>query len=706
MALKKIHCTDYWPRHDITDYFLMFFCFYYFQADAHLGSSCLEVKTKIIMDAQIQGLLILLVMGVWHYFSSMEVQVAVGGALFSADSGNLRLKRNVKKSTQEVLSGTLGWEFDLKGLEHQRCEDKGLDSVCLEWPNHAKVTLEYVPGDTVDCYEVEWESFTRDSDPHDCFELGPDHWYGGGHLFDDRWTIEKRPVEMTQYVSADTGYNNFEFQDSYGSVLERYWVSSSGIAIYVEDKVPLHVGIDRSNLCLKASYDNSYFKRSFGTNPMLKYKICIGRNVRQIHEYMANQHWKKPVGVPDETMMRHPIWSTWAKYKMNINETKVLEFAYEINNYGFKGSQIEIDDMYTPKYGDFIFDSFKFPNPSNMTTALHGLGFRVTSWVIPFANVDSDAFQEGAKMNYFVRDKTGKVPGLTHWWQGVGALLDPTNPDAVKWFDHHLQALKEAGVDSFKFDAGETNFLPPGFKTHRPLLHANHFSRVYAEMAANLSDRMMEVRVGYKSQHLPVMVRVMDKESRWGYNRGLRSLIPSCLLFGLLGYPFVLPDMIGGNSYSDNGEVEGGELPSKELYIRWLQLTAFLPAMQFSITPWQFDEETVRIAHRFVRLHAEYVTPRVLTAARESTISGAPIVRPLWWHDPEDPATFPIDSQFMIGKDLMVSPILHHDMTKRDIYIPKGRWKDVLLDNQITGPIVLRDYQININETAYFELIA
>lgn len=51
----------------------------------------------------------------------------------------------------------------------------------------------------------------------------------------------------------------------------------------------------------------------------------------------------------------------------------------------------------------------------------------------------------------------------------------------------------------------------------------------------------------------------------------------------LAGYPFILPDMIGGNAY--------GEAPSKELFIRWAQANALLPAMQFSLLPWDYDQE-------------------------------------------------------------------------------------------------------------------
>ena len=60
----------------------------------------------------------------------------------------------------------------------------------------------------------------------------------------------------------------------------------------------------------------------------------------------------------------------------------------------------------------------------------------------------------------------------------------------------------------------------------------------------------------------------MDKDSSWGYDNGLRALIPNVLTYGVIGYPFVLPDMIGGNAYT--GIFIGfTTLPDRELYIRY-----------------------------------------------------------------------------------------------------------------------------------------
>ena len=63
------------------------------------------------------------------------------------------------------------------------------------------------------------------------------------------------------------------------------------------------------------------------------------------------------------------------------------------------------------------------------------------------------------------------------------------------------------------------------------------------------------------------------------YHRVLKSY------FFQVGYPFVLPDMIGGNGYADD-PLDQSQIPSKEMFIRWLQANIFMPAIQFSFVPW------------------------------------------------------------------------------------------------------------------------
>lgn len=63
----------------------------------------------------------------------------------------------------------------------------------------------------------------------------------------------------------------------------------------------------------------------------------------------------------------------------------------------------------------------------------------------------------------------------------------------------------------------------------------------------------IEVRAAYRNQNLPIFVRMFDKDSKWSYEKGLKTLIPTALTYSVIGYPYILPDMIGGfvslNSY-------------------------------------------------------------------------------------------------------------------------------------------------------------
>ena len=101
---------------------------------------------------------------------------------------------------------------------------------------------------------------------------------------------------------------------------------------------------------------------------------------------------------------------------------------------------------------------------------------------------------------------------------------------------------QKALIDSFKFDAGEVNWLPRSFVLLNATDSPNEYSERYARMAARLGP-MIEVRVGSQTQDLPVFVRMLDKDSNWGFDNGLKSVLTTTLTFSVLGYPYILPGM-------------------------------------------------------------------------------------------------------------------------------------------------------------------
>lgn len=151
-------------------------------------------------------------------------------------------------------------------------------------------------------------------------------------------------------------------------------------------------------------------------------------------------------------------------------------------------------------------------------------------------------------------------------WQGkLSALVDFTSRNASRWYFDRLKKFKsDYSIQSFKFDAGESNWMPSYRSFYDESVNPDYYGRRYCEEVTREIGTGLEVRVGLHTQQLPIFVRMLDKDSTRGYDNGLKTLIPTALIFGLLGYPFVLPDMIGGNAYrNDTTPPDAGGLLGK-----------------------------------------------------------------------------------------------------------------------------------------------
>nr|CAD7409007.1 unnamed protein product [Timema poppensis] len=209
-----------------------------------------------------------------------------------------------------------------------------------------------------------------------CFQLGDLHWFGGPERATQYWPWEKQNFSDYSYVTK---------QDANQGIADPYWFNSNGVYFLVNEDVPLFIdqnNLEENSLCFIAKNKAPYPEDA--TTLKLSYKLCKLSNAREAHEHAIKNYLGKPSGVIDERMIRHPVWSTWARYKQNVNEQTVLTFADEILQHGFNNSQLEIDDNWETCYGSFEFDKSKFPNMKNLTDALKERGFRVTLWIHPF----------------------------------------------------------------------------------------------------------------------------------------------------------------------------------------------------------------------------------------------------------------------------------------------------------------------------------
>jgi hypothetical protein len=604
----------------------------------------------------LQGLtILLLIIGILFYVHLLVAREKVCVGVLNVEYANRRIYLSDSEDPSNVIA-EIGKNLG-KHLSERRSIENGFE---YTWEDGPKLVVKDLSDN---CTGIFWSRVENDY-PLDCFVLAGKHWYGGGEMYKQVWPFEKSVMELAAYYPQDTINAFYQKIPAFGPVLGRYWVNSQGIAIIASQTSPLVVGINTAKqsgqLCLSI---NPTLYPNTSITPQLNYTVCKGDNVKTIHQSMVKKYFKKITQGPDETMVRYPVWSTWVRYHSEVNQNDVEEFVDQIVANKFPCSQLEIDDKYTTTYGDYDFDPEKFPKPDEMVAKIHNASCRATTWVHPFASVHSKAYAEGKKMGVFVVGGDGKTPGFLKWWNGYAAAVDVTKPTAYDWFLNRLQAFqKKYSIDSFKFDGGSATYLPFQYTLNGTNIPSNYCVQ-YAKLASDVNS-IVEVRVADHSQDLSVFVRFLDRDAAWDTPMGLTSVIPTVLTFGILGYPFILPDMIGGN----------GD-PDKELFIRWMQLTAFLTSMQFSIAPWDFDNETIAIAHNMMTIRAT-IMPTLLKGVNESIETGAPIIRPLWWVAPDDETALTIDQQFMVLDIYLVAPVVAKNATSHSVYLPKGVWME------------------------------
>lgn len=504
------------------------------------------------------------------------------------------------------------------------------------------------------------------------------HWYGGQELINQLWPLEKAMLDAGPLVTSDNGPQGLS------GILTPLWLAASGAALLADDDQELHISCNRSrtrqprfdwNLDQPAPFDQRP-PPDDGTGDGLlrlsarglRYRILVGEDAvaawRACLPYLGH-----PTRVPPEAMWRAPIWATWARYKTHISQARVIEFADDIIAHGYPHGIMEIDDRWQTHYGDLTFDEARFPNPRAMVEALHTRGFAVTCWVMPFINADAECFETARARGYLQRAPDG-APRPVRWWQGQGFLLNVANAEALEWFADRLRALQAAtGLDGFKFDAGEAIFAQG----------SNDYTRRYVDFIGQ-NFPLAEVRSGWGNQRAPILFRQWDKSCTWGTDNGLKSVITGALALGLAGYPFVLPDMVGGNAYF-------GQDADAELMIRWTQASALLPAIQFSLAPWDYGQECDRLCQAALKVREHYLD-RIAAAMQQAAQTGKPVIRPVWWLAPQDERALACDDEFLVGDGLLVAPVVQPGQRARDVYLPPGQWQDTA-GQALTGPAVL-----------------
>jgi alpha-D-xyloside xylohydrolase len=343
------------------------------------------------------------------------------------------------------------------------------------------------------------------------------------------------------------------------------------------------------------------------------------------------------------------------------------------------------------------YPSGEYPDMARLVRHLHDMDFRVLGYLNNYFVSGRPRYEDGVRHGYFLRradgrpydvpcfaPETGPLGGFK-----AGGLLDPTNPDAVGWWQEMLRALlQETGYDGWMNDFGEQ--VPSdavaadgstGETLHNayPVLYQTAAVQVVDELGG---DAVFFSRSGHTGSTAATPIAWPgDQHCDWSGDRGIGSAVHAGLSLGMSGVGAFGPD-IGGFYYP----VDDPALSeSVELWVRWCQLGALTPVMRDHLGYKRAaNPDAVDLFHNgmtmatwraYARLH-NALLPYLLSANAESARTGLPIMRHLVLESPDDPAVLSLDDQYLLGPDLLVAPVLAPGERRRYLYLPRGHWVD------------------------------
>jgi alpha-glucosidase (family GH31 glycosyl hydrolase) len=431
---------------------------------------------------------------------------------------------------------------------------------------------------------------------------------------------------------------------------------------YVWSEQPYKFEVSQSEINITNPYNSVVTGRS-------------GSTLSEVQRFVSKKYFPASGLLPDTLLFAAPQYNTWIELNYHQNQTDILKYAKAIIDNGLPAGVLMLDDTWQEDYGVWDFHPGRFPNPKDMIDQLHKMGFKIMLWICPFVSPDQTLVYNDLKnKKAFLLEKaspadtwkTARNPAMIHWWDGVSAELDFSNPTAVDWFNAQLDRLvKDYNVDGFKFDAADMNFYPPDALS-RENITPNRHCELYTQFG--LRFPLNEYRACWKMGGQPLVQRLHDKNHTW---TDLQKLIPDMITEGLSGYTFSCPDMIGGGMLSS---FENLESINQELIVRSAQCHALMPMMQFSVAPWRIlDPQHLEAVKKSVAIRMRF-KPLIMKLAKESAKTGDPILRNMEFVFPNQGYETVVD-QFMMGDELLVAPVVKPGTNGRNVLLPKGKWK-------------------------------
>ena len=467
--------------------------------------------------------------------------------------------------------------------------------------------------------------------------------------------LDKRGQHVVAYLRDAMGA-----QSTWQYKAVPFFLSNRGYGMFVHTSAPVTFDVG-------AEYDAHH--TIYSGDELLDVFVFFGDPKTVLSEYTALTG-RSPVP---------PLWSfgLWMSRITYNSEAQVRDVAAKLRSHRIPADVLHLDTGWfeTDWRSDFRFSTSRFANPGALMHDLTAQGFHVSLWQYPYFTPKNPLWKTIVDSGYQVRDESGRLPS-------EDAVLDFSNPSAVSWYQRQLGALLDLGIGAIKADFGENAPASGLYASGRSGWYEHNLYPVRYDAAVydvtkrkhGADDALIWARSAWAgSQRYPV---------HWGGDaentyQAMAAELRAGLSLGLSGFTYWSHD-VGGFV----------QRAPRELYRRWL---AFGVLTSHTRThgapprePWEYDAAFENDFRRAVEMKYQLM-PYLLAQAKESSRHGWPMLRALFVEYPDDPASWTIDDEYLLGSSLLVAPLFDDSSTSRRVYLPPGIWFDYQSGRSYTG---------------------
>jgi len=331
----------------------------------------------------------------------------------------------------------------------------------------------------------------------------------------------------------------------------------------------------------------------------------------------------------------------------------------------------------------YVWSKEQWPDPDGFLKKMDALGFKVNLWEHAFVHPTSP-----------IHDAIKPYSGDYRVWEGL--VPDFSLPGARNVFARLQEALVDQGVSGFKLDECD----------NQPVAARPWSFPEFSRFPSGMDGEQMHSLFGTLYQQ--TLYDIFRRKNLRTYN-SVRSAyaLASPLPFVLYSDHYLHKDFVRGILTSGfvgvlwSPEVRHAQ-SVEELYRR-VQTVVFSPQALVNgwyITKppwWQIDRaknaagepmpnyrEVEAVCRDLFELRMSLI-PYLYSAFAQYRETGKPPFRALVLDYPDDPMTFRLEDEYMMGDSLLVAPLFAEDKGTRQVYLPQGTWYDFWTGDRYDG---------------------